>query len=107
MGPNRPSFFGASMRERFSRECRVKGGLVFVEADYSEPTVEPAVAVPGDPSSGYVLDIGLVLNGPVEDRRAHALSLVDAVDHLNERIFMRVSDRSDRRRDLLECEVLG
>ena len=70
--------------------------------------MEPAVVVPLAPVGGRELDVGDGLAGAVvEDRGAHTFGFVESVDCLHEGVVARVTDRSDGRGNLLQCEVLG
>ena len=65
------------------------------------------MVVPVDPAYGRVFDVGDGLGRAVmEDRRAHAFGLVEPVDRLHQGVVIRVADRADRGRDLLEREVI-
>src|SRR4051794_16411890 len=63
---------------------------------------------PVDPAGGGVLDVGDgLVRSVVEDGRADALGLVEAVDGFHQGVVVGVADRPDRGPDALEFEVLG
>lgn len=84
------------------------GGFELHRAHHANGGVDAPLVVPVDPAGGRVFDVRDRLVRPVvEERRADALGLEQAVDRFDERVVVRVADRADRGADPFLDEVLS
>ena len=82
--------------------------LELYRGEHPEGAVEAPFVVPVDPAGRRVLDVCEGSEGPaVEDGRADAFGLKQAVYAFHKGVIERVPDGPDRGRDALEVEVLG